>query len=608
MPSISSIAYSAYGSLSYTYSVNFRKVLLICILLSGCSASQLSSDNVHGVRVSVYENINDQLSFNEIQNQSFVSQATNNLKFGLSNSTFWVRVDVHELANRRLMLRNCYGPIDLLSIYINRDGTWSSETTGSNYVFASREVRHPCYVFNLSNSSENHFFIKAASDGAINIPVDVLEADTFWQWEQDTQLLRGAYIAFLGALFAYNFLLFLILRERAYLYYCGYLLGMNLFLGTMNGLTKMYLWPNATWWGGHAAVTCIAIAVACGMKFTSMLARAEDFAPLLYRVINAVAPLFVMVIAAQIYHGAFGTIALGIYVSLALVLITAAIVAGVYRSYPPAKVLLLTIVIMAPSAWIYYAQVLGMLKAGWLSDNILYITSALEALILSFALAYRIKILNQEVEQNQQFIIKTKSDFTRSLLQSVDNERRSIARELHDSIGQALLVAKHLVNRISSDEERRHTVAHIQNLITDTRNLARNMHPQQIDILGFETALQTMLSETLNPAGISTHFDITGAELKLSNEVLVHLYRIAQEFASNILKHSDASQVVCHLHQDQHYLTLSIQDNGIGMSKGVRTGLGLLNMRERAETIDADFKIVNNSGSGCRLELKVPLA
>ncbi len=116
-----------------------------------------------------------------------------------------------------------------------------------------------------------------------------------------------------------------------------------------------------------------------------------------------------------------------------------------------------------------------------------------------------------------------------------------------------------------------------------------------------------MLYETLNPASIRTSFTMDNLNIGLPNEVLVHLYRIAQEFASNILKHSKASEVNCSLVQNQHLLTLCIRDNGIGIGKDVRSGLGMLNMRERAETINAELSIMNNADRGCRLELRVPL-
>ena len=597
-----------------TYTKLVKTVLLHLLFAIGIACALIVPSNANSAAApafAFFEDHDDRLDLNQVMQQKFTPIAKQDLKFGLSKSTFWVRVDTTALQTQSLLMRSCYAPIDSLSVYVQQNGVWNAVHTGSQAAFSTREIRHPCYVFDLANSDTSQVFVKAKSGGPINVPLDLFEAEAFWIQEQDTQIMRGIYVAFLGALFAYNLLLFFIVRESAYFYYCGYLLGINLFLGTMNGVTKMYVWPESTWWADHAAVICISFGIASAMKFTSQLARAEKYAPRINQAVNIVAPAFVLVIGAQLWSGTAGIIVLGIFVAIALSLITVAIFSGSSRGYPPARILMLTIVLMAPSAIFYYAHVIGAIEESWWTQNVLYLSSALEALVLSFALAYRIKLLNQELEQQHKEVTTAQSNFSRALLKTADSERRAIARELHDSLGQALLVSKHLIRRIENNEDKRRASDHVQNLITDTRNMARNMHPQQIEILGFATALQTMLAETLTPAGIKLKFDVTDLPILLNDEAQLHLYRIAQEFATNIFRHAKASEVLCSLHFDgepeTRFLRLRIQDNGVGILPHSATGLGILNMTERAGMINARITLCNSPGGGCTLLVEVPL-
>ena len=114
-----------------------------------------------------------------------------------------------------------------------------------------------------------------------------------------------------------------------------------------------------------------------------------------------------------------------------------------------------------------------------------------------------------------------------------------------------------------------------------------------------------MLTETLGPAEIELELNLEDVGGRLSSEAELHLYRIAQEFVSNVVKHSGANRVNCKLATDKNYLSLVISDNGSGIAKDAVPGLGMLNMKERAAIIGAQLEITTSTLLGCVLTLEV---
>ncbi|MEO0367751.1 MAG: sensor histidine kinase, partial [Pseudomonadota bacterium] len=194
--------------------------------------------------------------------------------------------------------------------------------------------------------------------------------------------------------------------------------------------------------------------------------------------------------------------------------------------------------------------------------------------------------------------------FSRQLIKTTDNERRTLARELHDGLGQGLLSVKNLLSQMPHNPSRLNAVEQVKVLITDTRNLARNMHPQQIENLGFTIALETMLNETIVPAGLYLNLNLDDVQGVLNKQAELHLFRIAQEAATNSVRHARANKVEVTLKVDNGEIQLMICDDGIGIDASNTTeGIGIFNMRERAAILGAKITIEQNESSGSCVQI-----
>jgi len=207
------------------------------------------------------------------------------------------------------------------------------------------------------------------------------------------------------------------------------------------------------------------------------------------------------------------------------------------------------------------------------------------------------------------------------LMQVQEAERRRIARELHDEIGQMLSIIK--VNlqqsrRAADPETHRElldkSIAVLGQALQQIRRLSHDLRPSILDDLGLVAALRWFVDYRMQDTGITAHFraDTTGE--RLPAEVETTCFRVVQEALTNVLKHAGAGQVEVDLRQTATELRLSVGDDGGGFDlptvreKALRGAhLGLLGMQERIASAGGRLRIDTALGRGCRLEITFDL-
>jgi signal transduction histidine kinase len=204
-----------------------------------------------------------------------------------------------------------------------------------------------------------------------------------------------------------------------------------------------------------------------------------------------------------------------------------------------------------------------------------------------------------------------------------EEERKNLARELHDEMGQCLTAIQADAELIRDISQRRgdgsddrlvtsaNAILDVSSRVYDVvHSMMRRLRPTILDNLGLVEALKDEID-----AWSSRHpetrceFDYTGDLDKLDEQINIMLYRIVQESLTNIAKHASADFVSVKINQQGKQLQLIIKDNGKGTDLTVgdkNKGLGLIGMRERVETIDGSFEIVSSPGNGFEICINVP--
>ncbi len=198
-----------------------------------------------------------------------------------------------------------------------------------------------------------------------------------------------------------------------------------------------------------------------------------------------------------------------------------------------------------------------------------------------------------------------------------EEERRHLARELHDEIGQALTAAK--INLQAALEEPDHakakriheTTAILERLLGQVRQISLNLRPSTLDDLGLVPALRSLLDEQGRLASVAVRFSAKNMPENLDPEIQTTCFRIAQEAITNAVRHARSTQIRVELSNEHGNLRLQIRDNGSGFdaesAQAQTIGLGLVGMKERAALVGGRTRIMASRGKGATVDVTLPL-
>jgi signal transduction histidine kinase len=208
-------------------------------------------------------------------------------------------------------------------------------------------------------------------------------------------------------------------------------------------------------------------------------------------------------------------------------------------------------------------------------------------------------------------------DALRRVVSAQEQERRRLARELHDETGQALtsiLLGLRTVEEAGGEEEVRAAVAEVRELVRstlqDVRRLAVELRPKALDDFGLVAALERLTESFTEQTGIAVGFESLLPTARLTPEIETALYRIVQESLTNIVKHAQAHNVSIVLGRKSDSVSVIVEDDGVGFDpdRPREDGLGLIGMRERVSLIGGRLTIESRPGAGTTFIAEVPVS
>lgn len=208
-------------------------------------------------------------------------------------------------------------------------------------------------------------------------------------------------------------------------------------------------------------------------------------------------------------------------------------------------------------------------------------------------------------------------DLTQRIIDTQEEERGRVARELHDGISQMLVGVRYALElsrrRVGMGDARAADslgkgIDGLGGAISEVRRISRDLRPGVLDDLGLGPALKSLTDNFATRTGIAVTFETVVFRNRLDEEARIALYRIAQEALTNIERHAEATTVDASLKGQRNGAVLLITDNGQGFRSARSTrGLGLRNMQERIEQLGGTMRITSDRGQGTTIEATVPL-
>lgn len=218
------------------------------------------------------------------------------------------------------------------------------------------------------------------------------------------------------------------------------------------------------------------------------------------------------------------------------------------------------------------------------------------------------ELLQQEIETMQ---AKEKLAISEAMIMGEEQERKRVARDLHDGLGSQLTALKFELSRINSEHDSQ-TISGIRTKLNDTiqelRNIAQNMMPETLLHIGLPDAISDFCKK-METTQTHIAFQNIGIAKELSKSMQITIYRIVQELVTNSLKHSSAKQIIVQCSQNEEHFWIEVEDNGKGFeTQAAYTGMGLKILKARIELLKGSINIDSTKNQGTAFHITVPLS
>ena len=236
--------------------------------------------------------------------------------------------------------------------------------------------------------------------------------------------------------------------------------------------------------------------------------------------------------------------------------------------------------------------------------------------IVGFLIVYQKRVASQELVVKE-MELKYQQDVIYRTLDAVEDERKRVARDLHDEVGAALSAMRLLIGQLSQTnlpvtEASGLTIKFkgvIDNTIDSVRRISNDLLPQGLDELGLTYALEGLCENTMSLADVNVELSVEG-EGDLPGRTNLIVYRLVQELLNNALKHAEATEIGLQLHRQANVLRLDYTDNGKGFDyeqAWQKRSFGLKNIETRAQMLHGTASFDTKPGQGLRVTVQIPL-
>lgn len=562
-------------------------------------------------------NISDLLS----KNPKFSGIEVEHPNFGISNSVYWVRfkIDTRNYSSSFWYLLQDFQFVHDIKVYVPTKTGYQAihhqNSLGGNLrFFDTRSI-----VFKVAVPTHDiekaYIYLRLNSGGnAVDMDFKWSSEKALLEYTTTSNFFFGGFYGALGALLVYNLFLFVFIKEKTYLAYVYYMSTFFLMFFYINGYVSVFTSIDPS--SDYLSVLLL-LPLHGAILFASRVLTLREQFPILNRILNALKAVTVLSAALAITLLDQSQVLVISVVLNPIVMLTLLVcgIASLRKGNRPAKYYMLGWSVMIPLVILYGLNASSIVPSNLIATYGLQFAGIWEAVLFSVALASKTReyMKARDDALSEKLASKRVTAYTTKLL---ENERKQIATEIHDSFNASLVAIKYKLAAIKQHSPSNEIVSIVESLedlvsekYTDARKLVKRLRPESIDTLGLASALSELVSSfNVDGSACLFKFSARGNFSQVSDEVPIAVYRIVSECLTNVIKHSNAQlcSVTLNLDEGTRILEVMVVDNGNGFDLSTRNGgIGLISMRERANTIGCEIKIDSKIGYGTKIQLSM---
>ncbi|GAB4487230.1 MAG: hypothetical protein OHK0019_01990 [Saprospiraceae bacterium] len=553
---------------------------------------------------------------------------------------YWLRFAIKNLSKQEDLLIEVVNPfVKHLTCYTLHSQHDTAYMTGTDSVFAARyepHFRNFLFPAKIASDSTAWFYLRLLSDAPLHLRILVFAEEErikggYQQWIVD--ILMTIFYVFSALFLTLVAILIVVSKQSFHWYYFGYVLLTALFIPAHLGLGFMYVWKNNGDLQHIVPMALNNLRLVFGIQFFRLYFDLSRIAPRFNRFIDLSIGVFLVILLLGIFVREMSSLFVVFLFLFSLVMLGWLLRELFFKHRRRFSWLLLVVALNFVGVAITSLQHLGWGSSGFdISDRTLaafgiantfflspFVIAAFfleQVLVFYFAVQRYLKLIEKN-QKSQLRLARAKEEGLNALIVGVENERKRIARELHDGACVNLAAINMKVDALrdeyASDPALALKMADIADDLDATyrevRNISHDLMSKALDTTGLLTALEDLASRIQQAQpGLALHFYANYPLDKVSGLAKIHLYRIVQELLVNVLKHAHARSVNLQLIDDEGNLLLTVEDDGQGFqfADTQKDGIGLSNIRTRVEVLHGKIHLDSSPGKGTFVSIEIP--
>lgn len=535
---------------------------------------------------------------------------------GATNSAWWVKFDVENPVDENLYISIASAGLQEIDLYHESiPGQFSNVryragATGDSQIIQSNM---PLLPLHAPPAKRTTYYLRVTGNAVLQLRMEISSIENHLAMQREDDFINGIFYGVLVALMVYNLFAFLTLRDVTYLLYVLYILFSGISTLILNNYILVFF-PGAGWL--NEMTTGLPGGMLFGVLFTNAFLRVKQHAPRIYRLSTPVVLFILAVPVAAVFIPwpvMYIVLEAAMYLTFAYWLLAGVTV--YMKGFRPAVYFLVGFSLLIGFGMVYNLRDNDLLPDNYFTRHSAQLGTALEAIILSWALTSKVNFYKREKEALQHQALEQSSAFSKELIRIQEHERKRIASELHDSVGQQLVLIKNrllMLRNKTGDTDAQSLSEDLSGNVADTiqeiRNISYSLRPYQMDMMGLTQSIQSLADETGDAANIVMETGIDNIDHLFSPENEMNVYRIVQELLNNMVKHAGATRCHLRVHRAVWLIKIIVTDDGVGFTGKNEHGFGLLGIRERVQIMGGQFIIHPDEGAGAALTVNIPIS
>jgi signal transduction histidine kinase len=529
----------------------------------------------------------------ELDESNFELLTEEFLNQGFTSSTYWLMFSLLDKTidkkTQSWNLETTYTLLDYLDIYIvDENKNIEHIKLGDIYPYSQRPIDHRNFIVPISlyDNERKDIYVRISTSSSMQVPIFIWHPDYFFEAHSTEQYGLGLYYGMMLVMFSYNFFLWFSIRDPNYLWYIGYLAAFATLQATVSGLSYQYLWPNSPWIESIAPQISIALVVFFGTEFTRRFLHTRKYHVVADNLLRSVLVLSAIVFLLSFIADTATVMALAKVVIVAFLLfILYASVAMFLRGHRQARFFLAAWVSLILGVLFTTGMILGIFPNTFLMTHASKIGSIIEIILLSFALADRIKVIENEkkiIEFSAQQALECTNKKLKENDRLKDEFLATISHKFRTPLNTIIGCLKLTQLEISQENI---------NMAKGSANEMLNLVDQVLSYNEFQTGNFIVKVAAINLPEFLENIDnnmqqacaVKGITFSIKNDdcnpktIITdkkRLFQAINPILDNALRFNDRGHISLSVHikyvDKQYLLLLKIEDSGIGIAEHKR--------------------------------------